>query len=369
MRTANYARGLRFLPIVAFITTVGFLSANAQSVYTSPVGFITQTAVGGGVAFWGLPMTQLPVQVGNVGTIISNEMTDTSGSWTGGQFNVTGQGAPCEIEFLSPTGSTTNYQYAGLIDEVVATVAPNIVYTSDQNDGSLIAAGYRYQIRPSWTCNTLFGTSNQAGLQGGTGSANADDIEVWNPNTQTYATTYYYKTNSGGGGVGWRTTASSTVNAGTNVLYLDQGVLINRRGSTNVNVQLVGAVKYADVNEASVGQTIVPVVQSGVSIVGYVYSSSFTMGSVNLYNGSTLTGLQGGTGSANADDVELWNPVSQTFATTYYYKTNAGGGGVGWRTTASSTVDASTNVIPLGTSLLINRRNANPFNWTPSQPF
>ncbi len=369
MRTANYARGLRFLPIVAFITTVGFLSANAQSVYTSPVGFITQVANASEVTLWGLPMTQIPVQVGNVGTIISNEMTDTSGSWTGGQFNVTGQGAPCEIEFLSPTGSTTNWQYAGLVDEVVATVAPNIVYTSDQNDGSLIAAGYRYQIRPAWTMNSLFGTTDQAGLQGGTGSANADEIEVWNPASQGYSIVYYYKTNSGGGGVGWRGPQGSSVNAGTNIIYVDSSLYINRRGNTNVNVQLVGGVKYSDVNQPSVGQTIIPIGPSGVSVVGYVYASSFTMGSVNLYNGSTLTGVQGGTGSANADEVEVWNPASQGYSIVYYYKTNSGGGGIGWRGPQGSSVDASTNVIPLGTSLYINRRNANSFNWTPPQPY
>ncbi len=110
-------------------------------------------------------MTQLPVQSGIVGSVNTNQVIDTAGNWTNGQFNVTGQGAPCEIEFLQPTGSTTNWQYTGLVDEVIATVAPNIVYTSDPNDATLIAAGYQYVIRPSWTLNTLFGTTDQAGLK------------------------------------------------------------------------------------------------------------------------------------------------------------------------------------------------------------
>jgi hypothetical protein len=317
-------------------------------------------------------MTQLPIEGGLVGSIISNKMVDGSGNtWTNDQFDALAASgnSPCEIEFLSPTGSTTNWQYAGLIDEVVASTAPNIIYTSDPNDATLIAAGYRYQIRPSWTCNALFGPANQAGLQGGTGSGSADEIEVWNPNVQGYATVYFYKTNSGSGGIGWRGPQGSSVNAGTNILYLDQGLYINRRGNTNVNVQLVGAVKYADVNVASVGQTIIPIIQSGATEASYPYASSFTMGSVNLYNGSTLTGLQGGTGSGSADEVELWNPASQGYGTVYFYKTNTGSGGVGWRGPQGSSVDASTNVIPLGTSLYINRRNANPFNWTPPQPY
>ncbi len=49
MQTARYPRGLRFLPKVVLITTVGLISAaigfqaSAQitNVYTAPVGFIT----------------------------------------------------------------------------------------------------------------------------------------------------------------------------------------------------------------------------------------------------------------------------------------------------------------------------------------
>jgi len=376
MQRAKHARGLRFLPKTVLITTVGLIGAaiayqaSAQvNVYTAPVGFITQTANASGLTFWGLGMTQLPTQVGLVGSIASNQMIDTSGSWSNDQFDaLNGSGnSACEIEFLQPTGSPTNWAFSGLIDEVTASVAPNIIYTSDPNDASLIAAGYRYQIRPSWTLNALFGSTDSGGLFGASTAGAADNVQVWNPNTQGFIT-YFYKTNTSGGGVGWRASNALSANAGTNILYLDGGLVINRKIATSTNVLLVGAVKDADPTVAAVGQTIVPVVQSGLTFAGYVYASSLTLGQSGLYTTNPATGLFGASTAGAADNVQIWNPVTQGFIT-YFFKTNTNGGGVGWRASNALSTDASTNVIPLGSVLVINRKQASPFNWFAPQPY
>ena len=57
MQRATNARGLRFLPKLAFITTVALVSAaisyqaTAQNVYTDPVGFITLSVVASGYSY------------------------------------------------------------------------------------------------------------------------------------------------------------------------------------------------------------------------------------------------------------------------------------------------------------------------------
>ncbi|HVM61205.1 MAG TPA: hypothetical protein VMV72_10095 [Verrucomicrobiae bacterium] len=333
--------------------------ASAQNVYTPPVGFITWNIQGTtgsplnpATTYLGLGMTQLPIQAGIVASVTSNQVVDSSNTFTNNQFTVAGVGSPCEIEFLSPTGSPTNYAYAGLIDEVVSSPAGNSIYLASTAEAGLIGAGYRYQIRPSWTLNTLFGTNDSAGLQAGSGSGSADNINVWNPNTQLY-TTYYYRTGSG-----WRSTASLTINTGTNALYLDQGIVLVRRGAASVANQVIGAVKYSDINVAQLGPTIIPVIGgTKLTVAGNVEASSITLAQSGLYTGSSSTGVQTGSGSGSADNINVWNPTTQLFAT-YYYRT-----GAGWRSTASLTIDASTNLIPLGGAVQILRRNANSFNW------
>jgi hypothetical protein len=291
-----------------------------------------------------------------VGTITTNQIVDAGGSWTNNQFN--GANGPFEIEFLQPTGSSSlaSYPHAGLIDEVVGTAGPNVIYTASDDSG-LISAGYRYQIRPSWTLNTLLGTNDSAGLQQGTSAGNADNVDVWNPATQGY-TVYYYRT-----GNGWRGPAGPTINVGTNALFLDQGIVIARRAGTSTNVLLVGAVKDADNNQPGVGQTIVPIIQSGSTFAGNVYASSFSLGSSGLFTTNTATGVQSGTSAGNADNVDIWNPATQGYAV-YYYRTSNG-----WRGPAGPTIDASTNQIPLGSSVLILRRSGTAFNWFVPQPY
>jgi uncharacterized protein (TIGR02597 family) len=293
----------------------------------------------------------LPVQKGIVNSVSGQMITDLSGNWTNNQFN---SGLPYEVEFTSGA-------FAGLVDTISNSAAPGTFYTGF-NDSSMVSSGETYLIRPSWTLNTLFGATDSAGLLGGSSSAVGDNVEVWNPAVQVF-TTYYYKTNSNAGGSGWRTPSSNTLGTGTNALYIDQGILIVKRTSISTNILIVGAVKL--------GQTLSPIVQAaspGVTFAANPYPASFTLGQSGLYTTNDATGLHGGSSSAVGDNVEIWNPASQGFAT-YYFKTNSNAGGSGWRSTASNTADTSATNVSLGTMVLIQRRVSTPFNWLMQQPF
>jgi uncharacterized protein (TIGR02597 family) len=223
-----------------------------------------------------------------------------------------------------------------------------------------VGSGCTYKIYPHWTVGKLFGATNNVGLLGSTSSATADTIQIWNLAHQGYTTTYYYKT-GGFGGSGWRSTASTSINVSNAVLYIDDGILIARRGATDVPIKVVGNVKL--------GSTISTIASNAITIIGNVYPAGQALARSGLYTGSATNGLLGSTSSATADNLQIWVPGNQGYTVTYYYKTG-GFGGVGWRSTASTSADASTNVIPAGASVLVLRRPGNPaFNWYVPQPF
>lgn len=340
----------------AIITT--FQISSAVDVYTEPVGFITLTAGGTNnapganpyISQYALGMTQLPVARGPVsGSPVTNAIP-VPATLTPGQFNRTADGFPTHfIEIVSGPN-------AGLFDDVVGN-SSSTIYTAFDNSG-LIASGQKFKVYPHWTFGKTFGPNNEAGFLGAQLPGSADNIQVWNPNTQGYAT-YYYKT-TGIGGTGWRSTASGTINASNAVLYVDQGIAVVRRTSGDVTTKLVGAVKL--------GQTISPIVSNGVTFVGNIYAAGQPLATGGLYTGNASTGLLGAQLPGNADNVQIWNPNNQGYVT-YYYKTT-GIGGTGWRSTASGTIDAGTNTIPVGASAAIVRRAGNPsFNWYIPQPF
>ncbi|MGO9244370.1 MAG: TIGR02597 family protein [Verrucomicrobiia bacterium] len=351
MQRANYARGLRFLPIVAFITTVGFISANAQSVYTDPVGFVTLTTIGNGLQYSGLPMTQVPVLRGTMGTITANQIPVNS-TLTPGQYNENTQGAQYYIEDALSTIPAS----AGYSDDIVSNDANN-VYTAVPM-GSVFNYGDSFKIYPHWTLDSLFGTNNSVAAVAGAATASAsDNIFVWNPVGQT-SVEYWYRTS--GSSPGWRTTVSTTTDAGQVPLYVDQGLEIQRKvtgpGGTNINFQVVGGVKLS--NTVTVCPFVSP---DGLAYVADMYATSVTPAALNLYTGNANTGVNGGATASAADNVFVWNPAGQT-SVEYWYRTS--GSSPGWRTTVSTTLDAGTNVIAIGSVLKIERKSSPEFTWT-----
>ena len=192
-------------------------------------------------------------------------------------------------------------------------------------------------------------------LTGGT-LVTADEVLIYRPtaNPARYDT-YYYKT-SGLNGTGWRSTASTSTPADTTPLLPTDGIIIRRHTAGNVSFALAGAVKL--------GQTALPVLP-GINLLSNVYpSGTFTLGNSNLVG----SGLTGGT-LVTADQVLIYNTTTNPPQyDTYYYKTS-GLNGTGWRSTASTSNDASTTPIPFGASIIIQRINPGSFTWVAPQPF
>lgn len=349
MQQAQHARGWNFLPKLTFVITIGLITAatgfqaRALDVFTDPVGFITLNAVGNGLSFDALGMTQIPVQRGVISAVAGQSLT-VSNSMTANQYVGPGGATQFFIEI-------TSGPFAGLTDDIVSN-STTAVFTSVDDSGE-VAATETYKIYPHWTLNTAFGPPATSGLNGAATAAAADNLIVWNPTVQQN-TTYFYRT---AGTPGWRSTASLTVDVGTNVLYIDEGIVIQRRIAGAVGIKLVGGVKL--------GPTIVPMVASGLTFAGNVYASSFSLNASSLFTTNDATGVHGAATAAAADNLLIWDPVLQQ-TTTYFWRT---AGTPGWRSTASLTTDVGTNQLSIASIIQVQRRLATPFNWVAPAPY
>lgn len=81
----------------------------------------------------------------------------------------------------------------------------------------------------------------------------------------------------------------------------------------------------------------------------------------SLFGASNSVGLGGASTISNADEIRIFNPVTQTFVS-YYYK-NGGVGGVGWRASGSS-ADRSSDIVYPEQSIVIVRKQASPLSFT-----
>ncbi len=301
-------------------------------------GFITLHVRGTGytnssaLSFLGLGLTRPVLFRGNLESFGPGTITDLQARWTDNQFN--GTNGPHYLEITS--GS-----HAGFLTDILDTDAASRTLILAHDLSSVLSGGETYTIRKHWTLASLFGPNNQAGLGAGS-NVSADEILIYNP--------------IGLGGTGWRSTASSSLNQANAQLNLTQGILIKRKQASDLAIKIFGAVKT--------GPTMAEV-QPGLNIVGNVYPiDTLTLGNSCLYTANLNTGLAGGS-NVSADKVLIYDGLTYQ---TYYYKT-LGLGGIGWRSTASSSKDASGTILPAGSSILIQRINNTGFLWQAAQPF
>jgi uncharacterized protein (TIGR02597 family) len=361
MQRVQHARCWSFLPKVTFIITLGLITAAtgfkaaATDVFTDPVGFITLTAEGTSgpgspaYSFLGLGMTQIPALRGVIGTV-SGTQVPVNSTLTAGQFNAVAEGPQFYIE-----DTNTNSPTCGFTDDIISNDTAN-VYTST-NDAAQMASGDTFKIYPHWTLTSLFGATDQAGLQQGS-SSTADQILVQNPLTQAF-TTYYYATATKSLTAGWKNAAGNT-DASQVPLYGDQGLLINRVVSTNLSVMLVGAVKL--------GPTLIPLGPLN-NFAGNVYATSATvLSNSGLYTDGVQTDSLVAGSASTADLVLIHNDPTGAFST-YYYATATKSLTAGWKNAAGNT-DASAVSIPIGAELLIQIQPSHSgFNWKAPAPY
>ncbi|MGJ8649300.1 MAG: TIGR02597 family protein [Opitutaceae bacterium] len=317
----------------------------ATPVTTDPVGYVTVTINGtGGVAseaftYMGAPLHAATSTAGALDTSAANTLTDSSQTWTVDAY-------------------AGNYVLitSGTNEGVSATIASNTAtaLTTVEDLDSLLAGDETFEIRSYTTIGDLFGAANEAGLDGGSGAGNADNILL--QDGAGGFDTYYYKDSGIFGGTGWRSSASNSIDESGAAIPFGSGAIVVRRQSADIDLVISGAVFGGDATSP---------VEAGFNWMATAIPVDVTL--AGLFGAANEAGLDGGSGAGNADNI-LVQDGSGGFDI-YYYKDAGIFGGTGWRSSASNSVDESAAVVATpGQMFLINRSGGAGINLTETSP-
>lgn len=317
-----------------------------SSVATDPVGFVTATVKGGGtvatpqLSLISPTLLQLVEWQGPVGTISGKTINVANTPWVAGQFGTAGQ-------YFVEVASGEN---AGAWTDIESSTTSSLTTLDDLS--SFASAGSTIRIRKHVTLSSFFGTTNSAGIKGGTSVITADEVIVYDATTQ--ATYFYYDASDGAGPAGWyNTRVESAANV---VIPPNAGVVIRRKDSAPISFLSFGAAKT--------GNTLVPI-NAGLNVVGNVAAKGLTLASSGLYTGSATTGLRGSNSPITADEVVIYGATGQT--TYWYYDASDSAGPAGWYDYRYRPADAV--IIAPGTSFVVTRKSpGTAFNWAVPSP-
>lgn len=283
--------------LLAAAAATGFVQA--QTAYTTPVGYTTQTLAANQFNLVGFNVLTPTLAAGTLTGVSGADVSDTDVDFT----STLPAGKMCVIEITSGTAAGTVQEFTSWAGDTIT--LPSAV--------AGVAIGDSYAVRVCPTVQELFPVGF---LAGAISAGNAD--KVWVPNGSGGYTIYWYKTTIAP--TGWHTTSTGLDNTGqvttdVPVPYID-GVLV-QKGGVAKDLVLTGEVKKTESN----------------SLIG----TGFNLISVNPPAGLTLftSGLQaqltGAISAGNADKV--WVPNGVGGYTIYWNKTTIAP--TGWHTTST----------------------------------
>jgi hypothetical protein len=313
--------------IIAALAAAG--SATAETAYTTPVGYNTQSLLQGfnvtGVTLHNTPIASGAFETVNGTTLVDAQVTLTP---TAGRLYV-----------LEITTSATP-SLVGVISEVPATNISGSTITTTDNLGALgLAANDTYKLRLVPTLEEIFTTTTLASggvLAAGLNSTAAD--VVWVP-TGTGAYTQYFLHTTGQ----FRLAGTTTPTPNVPVVYSD-AVLVQKKGLAAASLTVTGEVK-------TVGTTS-RVVQ------GFNPLSTVVPVGLNLWNAGLEDDIQVGLNATAADVV--WVQQSN-LSYKQYFRHSTGN----WRDAAAPTTNLTqtqAEAVDLRTGFLVQRKNASAIN-------
>ncbi|MFA6960170.1 MAG: Ig-like domain-containing protein [Opitutaceae bacterium] len=274
-------------------------------------------------------------------TVSGNTVTVAGTPWTTNQFSST-------AHYLTILEGSM----AGLNFDVVSNT--NNTLTLSGTVASALASGQRFELRQHATIGSIFGTANPLAFTASVWVTGADELQIFNNLTQL--TESYFYQNGGLGGIGWHPSTGSNVDYSGTVVDPEQAfVILNKKGGTHC---------YIAIGEARTQPQAMLVVR-GYNWIVVSQPVTVTLDTFGIYTGSNTTGLLGATTIKAADELQRWNGTAWD---RFYYK-SGGSGGIGWRSSASTSVDRGSEVLNVGDILIIYRK-ASPdfFFFRPASP-
>jgi hypothetical protein len=306
--------------IIAAAAAIGF--AQAQTAYTTPVGYTTQTLAANTFNLVGFNVLNPTIAAGVLTGVSGADLTDTNANF----ITALPVGKMCVIEIIDGTA-------AGTVQEFIAWSVDTITLPSAVAG---VAAGNSYRVRVVSALQELFPVGF---LTGSATAPNAD--KVWVPDGMGGYTKYWYKITLPP--VGWHTTSTGSDNTGQVLTdiplpYID-GILVEKKGVVKDFV-LTGEVKTTGSN------ALINPAFNLVSIVPPVGLTLFTSGLQSDVLGSAT--------APNAD--KIWVPNGLGGYTKYWNKITLPP--VGWHTTSTGSDNTGQVLVdvPLTPGVLIERK-------------
>lgn len=298
-----------------------FFRLVADSVATVPVGYMNFTLTNGRTLAFGVPFDDpagplAGIKAGKVAAFTATTLTHASGGWTSGVLGAAA--APWAVRFTSGNA-------AGKLVDIANNTATTLTLKNTDLTALGVAVGDTFELVAIDTLGTLFGSAT---LQGGTSTANADNVQIRSGAT---ALTYFYDT-----ALGYWRRSTTTANASDATLRPGSGFAILRRGATKT-VTVTGRVLGCTYRQ--------PIANAGATTLTHGFPIDTTLGALAFQ--TRLSGWRSGTTTA-ADQLYLHNGTTWVG---YVYN------GSHW-IALSGGANSDTIVVPAGALLLVQRPGA-----------
>jgi hypothetical protein len=306
-----------FIPLTAIAAIVASGTVSAQTpAYSKPSGYVTQTLVEG---FNPIGFTlQLPATTsGSLTTVGTTSVSDSTKNFA----TLLTAGSLYTLEITSGV-ATVN----GLVTEVAQWTGSQLT-TADNLTAAGVAQGSSYVLRKAATLEEIFGTTASV-LAKSNAIGNAD--VVWVPNGLGGYARYHQRADGS-----WRNADTGVFPVNTTPLVYLDGVFVQKRTATQVNLVLTGSVKTTPT---------VSSLSSGFNFYATIYPVGSTLQNLGLDNDLAKSNAIG-----SADVV--WVPNGTAGYTRYHMRAD----GV-WRNAETGVFPAPT--VEITSAVFIQRRGA-----------
>ena len=323
-------------------------SARASDAPSEPTGFARISIAAGTGTTKKTSLVSIPLledvtitgkSTGRITGVGANTITSTGAGWTAGALSTAS--APYLLEITSGAAqgrmllistATANTTDTVTIDSGEAARSGDL-----QNLGIVTGAesGDTYRLRAVDTLGSFFGTPESTGIQGGTSPATADTVTLA---VNGSATTYFYHT--GVTPPRWSRVGLGSPDASNVPIPPYAGVQYARLSSTPLELVTMGRMPS--------GARQVAVKNSGITLLSSYWPVQQSLAQLGLQN---LPGWGSGATANEADTVVLSSGGS---ATTYYHD------GSNWRRVGLGSGLSDDVVVPVGASVLINKKGTAP---------
>jgi hypothetical protein len=304
--------------------------ANAQTAYTTPVGYTTQTLVQGSNEY-GITLHNPAIATGSIDAVSGTLLTDSDTT-----FSVTAG----RTYILEITSGTLN---GAVQDVAAASISGSTITTRDNLQAAGLQAGASYTLRLAPTLEEIFTTVplNSGGVLNATISASTADL-VWVRNYTGAYIKYYLRS---GATPAFRNASTNVVAPNVPVIYTD-GIVVQKKGATAATLRITGVVKKT-------GSTTT--IAQGPNLLSIVAPAGLTLGNAGLED-DLLAALS----AASADQV--WIQQADLSIKKYYRRSGTSGG---WRDVANPSVNltqAQLDAIVLPSCIRIQKKGATVAN-------